>query len=236
MDVGNLVPSSSSPYNVSRILEVGFYCLTTAAYDELPSAGDSSLGSSHDQADSVMRDAPFHAANNSSNIYEDPCASLVKIFASGTFYYTPETHWDLSTRLSERVKREKHSKHDIALFDRRFIWNEYIVQSLLDFRDRLNASERQDLDQCNFLVRAFCSHSTFLTGHQHEILAIQGYVGVFTVPAPAPSVQGLPSVVTVGLISRLSWKRAGTRFNTRGVDDDGNVANFVEVRLCLNVC
>ena len=31
-------------------------------------------------------------------------------------------------------------------------------------------------------------------------------------------------------ISRLAAKRAGTRFNTRGVDDDGNTANFVEVR------
>ena len=38
-------------------------------------------------------------------------------------------------------------------------------------------------------------------------------------------------MATVSLISRLSWKRAGTRFNTRGVDDDGNVANFVEVSL-----
>lgn len=36
-------------------------------------------------------------------------------------------------------------------------------------------------------------------------------------------------MATISLISRLSWKRAGTRFNTRGVDDDGNVANFVEV-------
>ena len=31
------------------------------------------------------------------------------------------------------------------------------------------------------------------------------------------------------MISRLGWRRAGTRFNTRGVDDDGNCANFVEV-------
>lgn len=30
------------------------------------------------------------------------------------------------------------------------------------------------------------------------------------------------------LISRLSCTRAGTRFNSRGVNDDGNVANFVE--------
>lgn len=30
------------------------------------------------------------------------------------------------------------------------------------------------------------------------------------------------------LISRRSRLRAGTRYNARGVDDDGNVANFVE--------
>ena len=36
----------------------------------------------------------------------------------------------------------------------------------------------------------------------------------------------LPSSLT--LISRLSCLRAGTRFNSRGIDDDGNVANFVE--------
>lgn len=37
-------------------------------------------------------------------------------------------------------------------------------------------------------------------------------------------------IATISLISRLGWKRAGTRFNTRGVDDDGNCANFVEVK------
>ena len=30
------------------------------------------------------------------------------------------------------------------------------------------------------------------------------------------------------LISRLSCERAGTRFNVRGTNDDGHVANFVE--------
>jgi hypothetical protein len=30
------------------------------------------------------------------------------------------------------------------------------------------------------------------------------------------------------LIARRSSHKPGTRFNTRGIDDDGNVANFVE--------
>jgi hypothetical protein len=46
----------------------------------------------------------------------------------------------------------------------------------------------------------------------------------------APPTNGAPVIATLSLISRLGWKRAGTRFNTRGIDDDGNTANFVEVR------
>ena len=30
------------------------------------------------------------------------------------------------------------------------------------------------------------------------------------------------------LVSRLSCERAGTRYNVKGIDDEGNVANFVE--------
>lgn len=62
-----------------------------------------------------------------------------------------------------------------------------------------------------------------------QLLAIQGYVGVFNLALPAPPTDGKPTVASLCLISRLGWKRAGTRFNTRGVDDDGNTANFVEV-------
>jgi synaptojanin len=66
--------------------------------------------------------------------------------------------------------------------------------------------------------------SRFLTS------AIRGFCSTLTIPqaaAPMRAAQsGLPSFLTV--ISRLSCKRAGTRFNSRGIDDDGNVANFVE--------
>ena len=55
---------------------------------------------------------------------------------------------------------------------------------------------------------------------------------MFTVTIPASSSpfktikSHMPSSLT--LISRLSCRRAGTRFNARGIDDDGNVANSVE--------
>eukprot|EP01132_Coremiostelium_polycephalum_P005133 gene5133-6393_t len=60
-----------------------------------------------------------------------------------------------------------------------------------------------------------------------------------------PIVQGFVSMNTLGdiqgkrvsytLVSRRSRFRAGTRFNTRGIDDDGNVANFVETEHIVNI-
>jgi hypothetical protein len=55
-----------------------------------------------------------------------------------------------------------------------------------------------------------------------QILAIQGYVGLHTIPLPAAPRAGGPTIAAIGMISRLGWKRAGTRFNTRGVDDVSN--------------
>ena len=38
------------------------------------------------------------------------------------------------------------------------------------------------------------------------------------------------------LISRRSRYRAGVRMHCRGIDDDGNVANYVETEQVINEC
>lgn len=97
--------------------------------------------------------------------------------------------------------------------DESFLWNSYMIGPLVKFRSRLVAREREALDKSGILTSA-----------------IRGFVLTITIPpssAPArTSKTGLPSSLT--LISRLSCRRAGTRFNSRGIDDDGHVANFVE--------
>jgi len=47
---------------------------------------------------------------------------------------------------------------------------------------------------------------------------VQGYVG-----------HAKPTLdIDLILISRRRWLLGGTRYNSRGIDDDGNTANFVE--------
>ena len=93
-----------------------------------------------------------------------------------------------------------------------------MIGPLVRFRSRLSARDRKILDASQILTSA-----------------IRGFVATVTVPAAsAPVLPGrtsLPSTLTV--ISRLSCRRAGTRFNARGIDDDGNVANFVETETVL---
>lgn len=55
----------------------------------------------------------------------------------------------------------------------------------------------------------------------------QGYVGIRTVPCAVPC--------RLAVISRLSARKAGTRFNARGIDDDGNAANLAETETILVV-
>ena len=93
-----------------------------------------------------------------------------------------------------------------------------MISPLVKFRSRLSSQERALLDVSKILT-----------------LAIRGFVSTITIPPSTSPIKisptNLPSSLTV--LSRLSCKRAGTRFNSRGIDDDGNVANFVETETLL---
>lgn len=160
---------------------------------------------------------------------EHPCSELKKILSGGTFYYS--LTFDLTNRLQNRYVRfissrvrksyslfrlSEQSAFDIDNLDEDFLWNFYMIDPLVNFRSRLAANEKELLDSSRILT-----------------FAIRGFVSTITVPSSSSPIKGvrtsLPSTLT--LISRLSCRRAGTRFNSRGIDDDGNVANFVETEV-----
>ena len=121
----------------------------------------------------------------------------------------PLCEWSTLTvgRLSEG------SAFDVDSLDEDFLWNSYMIDPLIKFRSRLAAQEKEALDASHILTSA-----------------IRGFVSTILIPPSSSPIKttrtNLPSGLT--LISRLSCRRAGTRFNSRGIDDDGCVANFVE--------
>jgi synaptojanin len=154
-EIGNTRPTADSPEYIAKIHEVNFYCLTSSVWDDLSLVGDALPSPSYTEQVDVMalRDTRDSYQQNSAQppLFEHPCSSLKKILSSGSFYYALGPHWDLSSRLAERLSRDR-GEADLGAFDDRFVWNEYIVRSLLDFRERLDLQEREDLDRCQFIV------------------------------------------------------------------------------------
>lgn len=137
--------------------------------------------------------------------FEHPCGELRRLLSSGTFYFSSDH--DLSLHLQARTKED----YDSDAYDTQFLWNDYLSSSLASMRGNMIPIKRQALDDGRFVVAI-----------------IRGFAETLNVSIGS----GLPGQLT--LISRLSSKRAGTRFNARGIDDDGNVANFVETETILH--
>ncbi|ORY00017.1 SacI homology domain-domain-containing protein [Clohesyomyces aquaticus] len=191
---------------VQRIHSVGFYCLNSSSYDSL--LNDEVNPYPTDTIDDEGFEMGFGKGKGESPL-EHPCLALKKLLSSGTFYYSSD--FDLTRRLQERSSDA--ATVSIDSLDAGFLWNSYMIQPLVDFRSRLAPREKEALDASGILTSA-----------------IRGFALTVTVPSSSSPIRsprsGLPSSMT--LISRLSCRRAGTRFNARGMDDDGNVANFVE--------
>ncbi|KAI9777652.1 MAG: inositol polyphosphate 5-phosphatase [Peltula sp. TS41687] len=194
---------------VQRVEGVEFYCLNNDSYDNIPGLGLSSY------QDPFWQDG---SENDNSNdrretTVEHPCAALKKLLSGGSFYYSSD--FDLTNRLQDR------STHNVFdTLDDEFLWNSYMIKPLMGFRARLQDHEREALDASRILTSA-----------------IRGFALSIIIPMTISPIRhsdsGLPSILT--LISRLSCRRAGTRFNARGIDDDGNVANFVETETIFYV-
>ncbi|EHK45198.1 hypothetical protein TRIATDRAFT_171660, partial [Trichoderma atroviride IMI 206040] len=194
---------------VERIASVDFYCLSSANYDdvvplELLGDGDSSDVFGYNSS------SPYGQGLGRRDVaIEHPCHDLRRLLSNGSFYYS--TDFDLTNRVQDRPLNS--NSFEIDNFDDTYLWNSYMISPLVQFRSRLMPPEREALDASRILTSA-----------------IRGFCKTMTIPQSASPLKasrsGRPSFLT--LISRLSCRRAGTRFNARGMDDNGNVANFVE--------
>ena len=191
---------------VQQILSVDFHCLNGAHHDHIL---DQDVGLLYQNDAGDEDDYSSSQQGGRDPQQEHPCLQLKKLLNGGSFYYSVD--FDLTSRLQERS--EGGDSFEFDDFDKAYLWNSYMIKPLNDFRSRLSSAERHELDSTRLLTSA-----------------IRGFATTLSIPAassPARNARhGLPSTLT--LISRLSCMRAGTRFNARGIDDDGHVANFVE--------
>ncbi|KAF8463265.1 SacI homology domain-containing protein [Kalaharituber pfeilii] len=192
---------------VERIQSVEFHCLNRSDYDRMLEMEVNSYSTAYLDEDG------FDYSGRQPTM-EHPCLAIKKLLSGGTFYYS--TDFDLTNRLQNRSIEP--AEFDIDNFDPSFLWNSFMISPLIRFRSQLSNSERKALDASHLLTSA-----------------IRGFVETLTIPHSSSFSSskkvGVPATLT--LISRLSCKRAGTRFNARGIDDEGNVANFVETETII---
>jgi hypothetical protein len=138
---------------------------------------------------------------------------------AGGFFFAEGGKWDISSRMGETnwIQAEKgHAQNPLDTYDDRFVWNASLLAPFLSFRSGLPEETRRTLDEQSLLIPV-----------------IQGFCGSSNVASGSWTPGGKPDAASLAIISRLSWKRAGARFRTRGIDDDGQVANFVETEVIL---
>jgi hypothetical protein len=134
---------------------------------------------------------------------EDTYLSLLKTFIkSGPMYFSYS--FDITNTFQRQAQLDS-SQPLWRRADERFFWNRFIQSDLIDFRS--SGSRQQHGQQ---------------PGVDPYILPI--IFGMLEIVSTR--VKSTP--LTMVLISRRSRHRAGTRYFSRGIDEDGNVSNFNE--------
>lgn len=142
-----------------------------------------------------------------------PCWELRKLLLNGSFYYSND--FDLTSLLQNRGLNNALLKASIGggaehsgnvelnrdHYQEQYMWNSFLMEELLRFKSQLDEFSAKALADNHFLTTA-----------------IRGFA----------KTTALGGNSTISIVSKQSWKRAGTRFHSRGIDDNGDVANFVE--------
>ncbi|KAM3178932.1 hypothetical protein ACTXT7_001608 [Hymenolepis weldensis] len=163
---------------------------------------------------------PFAKSNNHLNATEmeaETCyLNMLTFMLNMEGMYFSDTY-DLTVsqqRLSEFGPEYKH----LNLYERaekQFLWNHYLLE---DWSQVLH-----DVEKTNGMSFSIQNYLTPI---------ILGFVEI-SKASGSPAATG--AVASYALISRRSVKRAGTRFYARGVDHDGNAANFVETEQIIYI-
>ncbi|KAI8805550.1 SacI homology domain-containing protein [Cladochytrium replicatum] len=124
--------------------------------------------------------------------------SLLEQFFATCSFYF-STEFELTHTLQRRTQLPNDDRPMWKRADQRFFWNHFLVKRIIDATNRTKES-----DMGNFILPITCG---FMEIHR-------------------TSINRKP--FTFALLSRRSIFRAGTRYHVRGVDEEGNVANFVE--------
>ncbi|KAL8279302.1 hypothetical protein RQP46_008339 [Phenoliferia psychrophenolica] len=160
-----------------------------------------------------------------------PCHGIDQILTNGSFYFSESPSYDLTSRLPTRLTHLRTSAQQSTVYhplprsatattllpplitslpcSPEFTFNYHILSPLLELRERLVPQDRATFSRLPFaipLIQGFYCQRAAEVGPDQGILTV---------------------------ISRLNPGRSGTRFLCRGIDREGQCANFAETETIL---
>ncbi|XP_036295131.1 phosphatidylinositide phosphatase SAC2 isoform X5 [Pipistrellus kuhlii] len=151
---------------------------------------------------------------------------LLKMFMdSESFYYS------LTYDLTNSVQRQSAAGRDPRPLwqkvDDRFFWNKYMIQDLTEIGS-------PDVDYWIIpIIQGFVQIEELVVNYSES--SDDEKSSPETPPQESTCVDDIHPRFLVALISRRSRHRAGMRYKRRGVDKNGNVANYVETEQLIHV-
>lgn len=219
--------SSTSPYSKDKQRQTATGAVIDYAKED----------ASHKDDSVVQSDTSGKSKDHSQSVIESLTPRIVRgarlYFSSSGFFFSYEH--DLSGTLMQRGERTSNMPM-WKRFDPMFFWNRHLLSPLIDVGfDHLALPLMQGFVG----QRAFTIEKTDADENDVVTEAVQDAEDVLAAQAtPAPDVQEKDRTKSheflLTLISRRSIRRAGLRYRRRGIDDDGNVANFVETEQILS--
>lgn len=192
--------------DIQRITGVDFYCLNNDEYDYLINRSVIN----EEDIQNLHLQSPQYDPEKVSSGY--PAASVRKLLELGAFYYSKD--FDITSNVQERGFRDINDPTFTLMADspyfKRFMWNSYMISEFIEFRNRLSPPDRLQFDLTGFLTtitRGFAQTvNTCITPNEEALLTI---------------------------ISKQSCMKNGPLFGDWGVDDKGDVSNFVETEMII---
>ncbi|XP_075573588.1 phosphatidylinositide phosphatase SAC2 isoform X8 [Pelecanus crispus] len=151
---------------------------------------------------------------------------LFKMFMdSDSFYYS--LTYDLTNSVQRQSACEKTNLPLWRKVDDRFFWNKHMIEDLISI----------DNAEVDFwiipIIQGFVQIEELVVNYNES--SDDDKSSPETPPQESTCVDDIHPTFLVALISRRSRHRAGMRYKRRGVDKNGNVANYVETEQLIHV-
>ncbi|XP_044295993.1 phosphatidylinositide phosphatase SAC2 isoform X2 [Varanus komodoensis] len=151
---------------------------------------------------------------------------LFKMFMdSDSFYYS--LTYDLTNSVQRQSACEKANLPLWKKVDDRFFWNKHMIEDLL------NIGKPEVNSWIIPIIQGFVQIEELVVNYNEA--SDEEKSSPETPPLESVCVDDIHPSFLVALISRRSRHRAGMRYKRRGVDKNGNVANYVETEQLIHV-